>query len=55
MLGYRPKFMDSPYLVKKGDISTWYLKKGAPEELIEELERVKNLYKPSKDGKAKPI
>jgi hypothetical protein len=55
MLAYEPKFMKSPYLVKKGDLSTWYLKEGAPKELIEELEKVKDMYRPSKDGKPKPI
>jgi hypothetical protein len=50
MLAYKPKFWDSPYLVRKGDIDTWYLKEGAPKELVEELEEVKKLLKPSKDG-----
>jgi hypothetical protein len=55
MLAYKPKFWDSPYLVTKGDIGTWYLKEGAPKELIEELERVKKEIGPSKSDKPTPI
>jgi hypothetical protein len=31
------------------------LKDGAPEKLKKELEKIKDMYKPSKDGKPKPI
>jgi hypothetical protein len=51
----RPKFLDSPYLVKDGFIETWYLKEGAPKELKKELERVKKEIGQSKSDKPKPI
>jgi hypothetical protein len=55
MLAYKPRFWDSPFLVKKGDIDTWYLKKGASEELKKELERVKKEIGQSKSDKPMPI
>jgi hypothetical protein len=49
MLIDRPKFLDSPFLIKEGDnIGTWYLKEGAPKEIREEFEKIKKELGPSK-------
>lgn len=35
MLGYMPKFLDSPYFV--GELFNWHLKPGAPKEVVDEF------------------
>lgn len=37
MIGERPDFIDSPYFVM--EIGNWYLKDGAPKEVVEEFNR----------------
>lgn len=40
MIGSRPNFMDSPYLV--ADEREWYLKEGAPKEVVKEFNEFMN-------------